>query len=271
MYQCLGLGTVEDGGCGEDWWHTGCIVGLGPDWEASEKVLGAQEEEGAEGEAKHAEDSVPPGFPEEIDFDVFVCYKCVESNPWIKKYAGSKAALPPVFNQPRSKAEAADTQASADPTPINKKRKAEDDIVLETESPKRMKSDSEIGDDTTSTTQPHPTPPIRRPLHTTLATAPEGQFSLFLRDNFRDHLCRCAECFPALSAHPQLLEEEDSYEPSRSESSDEEGAGSSVGTRSLLDRGEKALNNVDRVRAIGKSLFAQQLSSLFGFRADARL
>ncbi|RQM07378.1 hypothetical protein DH86_00003127, partial [Scytalidium sp. 3C] len=24
MFQCLGLGTIENGGCGEDWWHPGC-------------------------------------------------------------------------------------------------------------------------------------------------------------------------------------------------------------------------------------------------------
>ena len=28
MFQCLGLGTVEDGGCGEDWWHPECLLGL---------------------------------------------------------------------------------------------------------------------------------------------------------------------------------------------------------------------------------------------------
>ena len=32
MFQCLGLGTADDGGCGEDWWHPGCIVGMGPEW-----------------------------------------------------------------------------------------------------------------------------------------------------------------------------------------------------------------------------------------------
>ncbi len=28
MFQCLGLGTCEDGGCGEDWWHPECLVGF---------------------------------------------------------------------------------------------------------------------------------------------------------------------------------------------------------------------------------------------------
>ncbi len=47
------------------------------------------------------------------------------------------------------------------------------------------------------------------------------------------------------------MEEEESYEPPISESGDEAG-GQSVGTGSLLDRGEAALSNVDRVRAIGE-------------------
>ena len=46
------------------------------------------------------------------------------------------------------------------------------------------------------------------------------------------------------------MEEEETYEPPISESGDEEG-GQSAATGSLLDRGEAALSNVDRVRAIG--------------------
>jgi E3 ubiquitin-protein ligase UBR7 len=45
-----------------------------------------------------------------------------------------------------------------------------------------------------------------------------------------------------------LLEEEELYEPPISESGDE--GGESAGSKSLLDRGEAALSNVDRVRAI---------------------
>jgi E3 ubiquitin-protein ligase UBR7 len=252
MYQCLGLGTVEEGGCGEDWWHTGCIMGLGPDWEVNEKELDPQKEAEIGGEVKNAEDAVPPGFPEEDDFDVFICYKCVDSNPWIKKYAGSKAAVPPVFNQPKPEVHPAEASESTDPAHINKKRKAEDDLALDTESPKKHKAaDSHNEDTTSSTLHPNNTITVPQPAHSTLPPAPKGTFSLFLRVNFREHLCRCAECFPALAAHPQLLEEEDSYEPPRSESDEGEDS-SSVGTRSLLDRGEKALNNVDRVRAIGE-------------------
>ena len=87
------------------------------------------------------------------------------------------------------------------------------------------------------------------PYHNYLPNPPSSSFSLFCKESFREHFCRCAECYPLLKQHPQLLEEEYSYEPPLSESGAE--GGDSVGTGSLLDRGEAALSNVDRVRAIG--------------------
>ena len=89
------------------------------------------------------------------------------------------------------------------------------------------------------------------PYHNYLPEAPTGTVSLFCKEDFRERFCRCAECYPHLKAHPQLLEEEESYEPPVSESGEE--GGQSAGTGSLLDRGEAALSNVDRVRAIGES------------------
>ena len=50
-------------------------------------------------------------------------------------------------------------------------------------------------------------------------------------------------------SHPQLLEEEETYEPPVSDNGSENG-GSTHGSGSLLERGESALRNVDRVRAI---------------------
>lgn len=86
--------------------------------------------------------------------------------------------------------------------------------------------------------------------HDYLPEAPTETFSLFGKENFREHFCRCPDCYPILKEHPQLLEEEESYEPPISESGED--GGQTVGTGSLLDRGEVALSNVDRVRAIGK-------------------
>ena len=89
-----------------------------------------------------------------------------------------------------------------------------------------------------------------KPYHQFLPSAPTEPFSLFCLEDFRDHFCRCVSCYPNLRKHPQLLEEEESYEPPLSENGEE--GGQSVGTGSLLDRGEAALSNVDRVKAIGK-------------------
>ncbi len=81
-----------------------------------------------------------------------------------------------------------------------------------------------------------------------LPPAPTGQISIFFKSDFREHLCRCSDCFPLLKPHEQLIEEEVNYEPSLS--GDEEAGGSTTGSGSIYDRGESALKNVDRVRAI---------------------
>lgn len=330
MFQCLGLGTVEEGGCGEDWWHPECLVGFTrenyaktleqpeaettsgalekPDMSAeiteltikSESTANAETNGHMEGtepfhiaaingavtngnvvdgndiaaEAKEDEDDdppLPPGFPAEDDFDHFICYKCLAANPWIEKYAGSPGFLPPVYNDKSISASRVPDLATPTPETTNgesKKRKASDDDnedasfsnTLAAPTPaKRQKSEdpsgvlSSIPEDTMIlpiTPKKHIDSAICR-LTTLSPSAPQAlttPFSLFLQPDFREHLCHCASCFPLLKAHPQLLEEEDTYEPPVSEEGDEGAA--SVGTGSILDRGEAAFNNMDRVRAI---------------------
>jgi E3 ubiquitin-protein ligase UBR7 len=329
MYQCLGLGTVDEGGCGEDWWHPECLVGFtreeyakliekpetndtngtGTNTELNEEAKMEEEtttatpalnavaiehngmdgnDVAAEAEQVEDEDSpLPPGFPPEDDFDHFLCYKCVEANPWIKKYAGSSGFLPPVYTkkelngtQPTETITSTDAATNGD----SKKRKAfEDDedehtdASLSVSAPaKRQKSEdpsgapSSIPEDTTTSTLPitskkEDTTTCRLaslpPLPTLALTNP---FSLFLKPDFRDHLCRCPEHFPLLKPHPQLLEEEDTYEPPISEDGDE--GAQSVGTGSILDRGEAAFNNMDRVRAIqGAMAYAQLKDKVSAF------
>ena len=266
MYQCLSLATEEDGGCGEDWWHPECLLGLPRNWseDAKEHNLGmvANKEDGSFGEdAPPSEDKEhlsPPGFPGEDAFEAFICYKCVEVNPWIKRYAGNQGFLPSVFFKPEQKTkgdvkieeERKDmppaspdfSQLPADPSIHSKKRRAEDEESdAQPSSPKKPKLE----------TDPTAAAPAAAKCHySTLPPSSTSSFSLFLRNDFRDHFCRCASCYPTLSLHPQLLEEEDIYEPPLSEDGDNGEGGGSVGTASLLDRGEAALSNVDRVRAI---------------------
>lgn len=267
MFQCLGLGTVRDGGCGEDWWHPECLMGLprnlpaetdfrkeSAEEEKSETVNADTEEmaQPAEGQGDVDEAPLPPGFPAEDDFDHFICYKCVDSFPWIKQYAGHEGFLAPVFHKKSSesvKEEPVQGEAQP-PSAESKKRSAEDDS--EPSVSKKSKVDSE---GSTEATSPNPTIDAsteKAPVHEALPAAPTGSFSLFLKEDFRSHLCRCPECFPRLKQHPQLLEEEEAYEPPVSESDAEEQNGrASVGSGSTYERGEALLSNMDRVKAIG--------------------
>lgn len=204
---------------------------------------------------------MPPGFPEEDAFEGFLCYKCVESNPWIKRYAGTSGFLPAVFlDQSASKA----GDAEAEPKPVEAqltslKRKAEDDGT-ENDDAKRIKSEDGpvTSNAVTNTVAEESSAPIAEENKAkasdckvrNLSTVTEGRFSLFFKEDFRDKFCRCSTCFRHLNPHPQLLEEEDVYEPPISEEGASQHGGSTHGSGSLLERGESALRNVDRVRAI---------------------
>ena len=272
MFQCLGLGTVEEGGCGEDWWHPECLMGVPrqqPQSKPKQKVIGAlesvkEEVEGAEpavtennetNQEDHIDEApLPPGFPAEDDFDHLICYKCVEAFPWIKQYAGTPGFLAALPSKPSSSVKDEPSTESTTQALDTNKRKAEDDLE-DGQDVKKIKPDPE--NDVKATTDA-PTPSNGNPpaKHEALPAAPTNSISLFLRDDFRDHFCRCAACFPRLAKHPQLLEEEDAYEPPMSESDGERqddarsAAGRSVHSGSLLARGEAALSSMDRVRAI---------------------
>jgi E3 ubiquitin-protein ligase UBR7 len=295
MFQCLGLGTAETGGCGEDWWHPSCIVGLGSDWLESmgqkknskeQKTAGLLESiaevaestveessngntgttgpattesevERAEDEDEDAEAPLPPGFPHEDDFDGFICYKCVESNPWIKRYAGATGFLDPVFKRstapsPELGLLAKSEESIASSLSNSLKRKADDNNENSNSSApqKRWKEENgKAGESEATSIKDSPNISPSACKVQALPAPPAGTFSLFFKSDFRDHICRCANCFSEIAKHPQLLEEEEIYEPPVSESGEEAG-GSTVGSGSIYERGESALKNVDRVRAI---------------------
>lgn len=261
MFQCLGLGTHLTGGCGEDWFHPGCLMGLNPRWyeDSKAKKEGKKEEVKTEaGEEGDDEDPpMPPGFPDEDAFEGFICYKCVESNPWIKKYASSKGFLKPVFFEEVSKSadssapEATDSSTSANTNGNNKKRKASELEVETTNGPdKRLRSSADA------------ICKLDR-----LIAPPAGRFSLFFEPDFRAELCQCAECTPRLEAFPQLREEEEIYEPPISDAGSEQDGASTHGSGSLYERGESVLKNVDRVRAIegvmAYNMMKEKLKPLF--------
>lgn len=261
MFQCIGLGTIETGGCGEDWWHPECLVGLPRGRQDAPKETEATPKDG-EAEAKldkpteetvdDDETPLPAGFPGEDDFETFICFKCLDSNPWLKRYAGTKGFLPPVYKTQSS--EKAETTGEGDEPKLqdltqSRKRKADDEETGENQDAKKTKVD---GQDGLKTIHEEVSTEVLKHKHELLPSEPpSGTFSLFLKEDFRENLCHCPDCFPHLVPHPQLREEEETYEPPLSEDGEDgaNGAGSQ-GTKSLLDRGEAALSNIDRVRAI---------------------
>lgn len=283
MYQCIGLNDERDGGCGEDWWHPECLLGLPRDWylsapppepenakEDATIVTGADKEE----EEEEKEHPVPHGFPDEDQIDALICYKCVNSSPWIKEYAGSSGFIPLFRSEPEKQTElpikpgtnciepsqsfdTADGQEAVEPVNGSKKRKVDDDLCeTESSSSKRPKVEIQNG---VSQGPPDQTSCRRR----ALPPAPVGTVSLIARNgDFRTHFCRCPDCFPHLSRARQLLEEEEVYEPPVSEDGSNAEGVASVETGSLLERGEAALSNVDRIRAIGISSFIALSHSL---------
>ncbi|KAI1850328.1 hypothetical protein JX265_002226 [Neoarthrinium moseri] len=281
MFQCLGLGTADQGGCGEDWYHPGCLAGLGPRWwdtpekqkapttsapsgglpsiaedDTPQQPAAVEQNASAAPEDDDDDPPLPQGFPGEDDFDHFICYKCIEANPWIKRYAGCLSGFlaPVYFKKPD------DDAATAKKRP----RDDEDDGNTEDTRTKRIKSEppQEAQDPSiSSATDSVPIKVKEEDSKDALATSPtatckldslpptpSGQFSLFVKEGFRDQFCRCPACFPNLKPHPQLLDEEEAYEPPLSDTASDNG--STHGSGSLYERGESALRNVDRVRAI---------------------
>ena len=264
MFQCLGLATEADGGCGEDWWHPECVMAL-PRKAKARSVLDEKAEPSAErsdGSPEDEDDPLPLGFPSEDDFETFICYKCVNALPWIRRYAETPGFLPPVTYAIKPPAmspiRGREEVNIANGEHCQDEGKAQSEIsvlpltAVDGTSRKRKSPDSEQ-EASEGLTDQAKRPKLDSDTNCYTDTLPEPldvPFSLFLAEDFRDHLCRCSKCYPNLKAHPQLLEEEDSYEPPLSESGNE--GNGSVGTGSLLERGEAALNNMDRVKAIGK-------------------
>ena len=281
MFQCLGLGTVAEGGCGEDWWHPECLLELPriphePKPTSNGNLDTVKEEDGdgaealtANGEQRDEDDPpLPPGFPHEDDFDHLICYKCVNAFPWIKQYANSEGFLTAKKSAakeanglahaangtlPQTNGESGNVAAdSANAASETKKRKAEDDPE-DSQDNKKVRADQDPTNNSTTPSEPQGNGATPQPAkHTILPPAPAENTTLFLTPNFRDHLCKCPTCFPLLARHKSLLEDEESYEPPLSESEDSAAGGGrrSVNSGSILERGEAALNNMDRVRAI---------------------
>ncbi|KAI9725115.1 MAG: hypothetical protein M1828_003457 [Chrysothrix sp. TS-e1954] len=294
MFQCLGLGTIEEGGCGEDWWHPECLLGpkerqphrrtindhsSGADVRSVERLNSTPQpdvdddggimnvaettQDNGHAEVDETDLPLPPGFPPEDDFEHLLCYKCTNAFPWIKRYAGAAGFLAGVRHNlsPSTPGEIPQTaNGNTDHHTTEENSEASANGSRKRKSCDEAESTVSGGNDSgaavkkpklsNTSVSPLPSDGCKADKLPNATTEP---ISLFLHEDFRDHICHCAACFPQLKPHPQILSEEDTYSPPLSEagSNDANGEGTgSVGSRSLLDRGEAALSNMDRVKAI---------------------
>ncbi|KAF4769703.1 hypothetical protein HAV15_012080 [Penicillium sp. str.  len=282
MYQCLGLGTVETGGCGEDWWHPECLIGLSRDWnKAAPKASGLGGGDATNDvPAEDEEDILPPGFPAENDFDHLICFKCIDSNPWIKPYAGTPGFLPPVFREgglkkisnvtedlsvpdtepketeheeiepkdqektEHSKKRKADDEGPIEGEPVTKRTKEEEASVEEQPS-KAVKEEETTKKESDASTKPYPPPSTRSspsPLQWNRSPFLPWRISMV-------SYAAAQSASPSWFPTPSFAKKRIHMSPPMSDDGQANGA-ASVGTGSIYDRGEAALNNMDRVRAI---------------------
>lgn len=269
----------------------GEAIGEGADTAANQngEAKNADKEDGGEskagnvGEEEEEEEERPNGFPDEESFDAFICWLCVEKNPWLKRYAGTPGFLEAVHKKdappPKDETDwvivdkASPNRETNAPEPEtstsnqnNKKRKVDDEEDLESTKPdaKRARTpdaaatlSSELltTEQTPPANQKDPSNPAAPTCTYELLPAPPlttTPFSIFLTHTFRASLCHCPLHAPLLNAHPVLLEEEDTYEPPLDDVSNA-GSGDNASVHSggsLFERGERALGMVDRVKAI---------------------
>jgi len=166
--------------------------------------------------------------PDQDDFDVFVCQKCVGENDWLGRYVAVKEAfLSTLETYPEVKVDietvdgptaqeipvsSASTVAETTPPEATESETATAGVKrsLSTEpgtpepSSKRVKVET-VADDETVTEQCK---------WSSLPVPPAKPFALFLTDDFRDHLCRCLSCQTLrLRNLPMIAEEEETHEP----------------------------------------------------------
>ncbi|KAK9464787.1 putative zinc finger in N-recognin-domain-containing protein [Lipomyces arxii] len=190
----------------------------------------------------------PPGFPDDDLFEAFICWRCVNKHRQILgRWAGwSKVALKEVVRkQPGEENDERDLH----PAEPSAKRKLYETEMIEPPA-KKVQTDNDkslsasISSVASSTTHDSSltvaTEPGPDECHMPVSIPSAKEFSLFLIEGWRDHVCRCTSCMKFLDKFPMLKDEEVTYEPPKDE--DE--------TLSLLDAGTRALGSLPHLNAM---------------------
>jgi E3 ubiquitin-protein ligase UBR7 len=193
MFQCLVC---------EDWFHEKCI-----------------------GEGR---------VPDQDDFDGFVCKGCVEKNAWLGRYVADKSVFMSTLDTyPEVKVDVETVEASATTEapvatkeePISTTKTSEQPIASASETQETAPV-STSGIKRSHSTDPESTNPSSKRLKlesesdtsepckwASLPPTPPLTFALFLKETFREHLCRCISCESRLRTLPMISQEEETYEP----------------------------------------------------------
>jgi E3 ubiquitin-protein ligase UBR7 len=186
MFQCLVC---------EDWYHEKCI-----------------------GEGR---------VPDQDDFDGFVCKGCVGKNEWLGRYVAVKSTfLSTLDTYPEVKVDIETVESAEAPVltteptesvsvPSTSEAKETVPTSLTSGIKRSLSTEPEITDPSSKRVKLDSTDPSTEPCKwASLPPNPPVPFALFLKETFRDHLCRCTTCeYTRLRTLPMISQEEETYEP----------------------------------------------------------
>lgn len=181
MFQCLVC---------EDWFHEKCI-----------------------GEGR---------VPDQDDFDGFVCQECVGKNDWLGRYVAVKEGFLSTLNTyPEVKVDVETAEESVtQEIPVSSASTVADtvsSVPTKSESPttgakRSLSTEPETSDQASKRVKVDNVPEQCK--WSSLPIPPKTPFALFLKEDFRDHLCRCLSCETLrLRNLSMIAAEEETYEP----------------------------------------------------------
>lgn len=201
MVQCL-LGTS----CGEDWFHERCIGKTSSGEIADEKL--------------------------------FICWKCTNAVPWLKRYIGRPGIVGVTHQEHTVESLKRKVNSLGEPSP----KKIKLDQILEessaTKDQSKQENVEENGLKAVSVNEQDRSQSSTECKLEGLLMGPNDETSLFLDDNFREELCDCAGCQERMP--PILIDDIPTYEPPVDEDD----------VASIHDAGSAALNSLPREQAI---------------------
>ncbi|OJA16444.1 hypothetical protein AZE42_03811 [Rhizopogon vesiculosus] len=253
MIQCLTC---------EDWFHESCLhLRTRPSSRQASPIpetkVTAHDDDANDDQSEASSSGLPPPLISAEDYDAFICSSCVCSIDTLRRYAGTQGAIMVVRDTEDSSWRKLDGDASG----MNASTTTEGDLLdiddsLAAPGQKRSRSQSFHSEGPERKKQhisPEPSSPCLAPSPNPVAQAifqgsqllsdteaSLGAGDVFLTEGWRERWCRCSRCFPSLSGHPYLLEEEETYEPPEDPDSG----------LSLEELGMRALERLPRDRAI---------------------